>query len=69
MGSCLTCPNKAAICETKGCIGFHEESERAHNVLTLEQIRFIVSQYTNNKQEKKTYLKKMVHEYFTLARK
>jgi hypothetical protein len=48
MGSCLTCTNKAAICETKGCINYHEENERAHNVLTLEQIRHIVTQYVNS---------------------
>ena len=26
MGSCLSCTNKTPICETKGCIGFHEEN-------------------------------------------
>lgn len=26
LGSCLTCSNKATICETKGCINFHEEN-------------------------------------------
>lgn len=48
LGSCLTCPHRATICEIKGCIGHHEENERAHNVITLEQIRHIVSQYLNS---------------------
>lgn len=61
LGCCLTCSNKATICETKGCISFHEENERSHNVLTLEQIRHIVSQYVNSNAEKRAYLKKMVH--------
>jgi hypothetical protein len=69
LGSCLTCPNLAVICEVKGCISHHEENERAHNVLTLEQIRLIVSQYLNSANEKRAYLKKMVYEYFTIARK
>lgn len=69
LGMCLTCPNKATICETKGCIGYHEENERAHNVVTLEHVRHIVSQYVHSNNEKRAYLKKMVHEFFTLARK
>ena len=69
MGSCLTCPNNAVICEVKGCIGHHQENQRAHNVLTIEQIRHIVGQYMNSTNEKKAYLKKMVYEYFTIARK
>ena len=67
LGSCLTCPNRATICEVKGCISHHEENERAHNVITLEQIRLIVSQYLNSASEKRSYLKKMVYEYFTIA--
>jgi hypothetical protein len=69
LGSCLTCQNRATICEVKGCIGHHEENERAHNVITLEQVRVIVSQYLHSANEKRAYLKKMVYEYFAVARK
>lgn len=40
-----------------------------HNVFTLEEIRHIVTLYINSNVEKRTYLKKMVYEYFILARK
>lgn len=69
LGSCLECRNIATICEIKGCMSYHEENERAHNVLTLEQVRHVTNQYVNSNNEKRSYLKKMVHEYFHQARK
>ena len=34
-GNCLTCNSGAPICEVKGCIKTHIESEGVHNIITI----------------------------------
>lgn len=69
LGNCLTCSTVSSICETKGCIKHHEENERIHNVVTVEYIRHIVREFQFSDQKKKSMIKKLVADYFTVAKK
>lgn len=69
LGNCLTCASSSSICEAKGCMKNHQENERIHTVFTIEYVRHVVKDYLHNDQNKKSFLKKMIADYFAAAKK
>ena len=60
IGSCITCSSACAICETKGCIKHHEQSEKMHNIYTLNDVKKITDNFIRTNHEKRLILKKLV---------
>lgn len=64
LGSCITCRSASPICETKGCIKHHLESEKMHTSYTVKEIQKITEDYVSSNEDKRNILLKMVNEYF-----
>jgi hypothetical protein len=48
LGSCITCRSASPICETKGCIKHHLESEKMHTSYTVKDIQNITDAYVSS---------------------
>jgi hypothetical protein len=68
IGSCIACSSSCTICETKGCIKHHEQSEKMHNIYTIKDVQKIAEDFTTANKEKRRILKKLVYEYFQLLK-
>lgn len=68
LGCCIKCDSVSAICETKGCLKHHEQSEKLHTSYTINEIQKISSDFISSNAEKRNILKGLVHEYFNLLK-
>jgi hypothetical protein len=68
IGSCLTCKSSSAICETKGCIKHHLESEKIHTSYTVKDVQKIADEYISSNEEKRKILAKMIDDYFQVLK-
>ena len=64
IGSCIVCSSSSAICETKGCIKHHSESEKVHSTHSIKDIEKISNEFIHSNEEKRQLLKQMVGKYF-----
>ena len=68
IGCCITCSSSSPICETKGCIKHHLESEKMHTSYTIKDVQKIIEDFINANEQKRAILKKHVVEYCRLLK-
>ena len=64
IGSCIVCSSSSAICETKGCIKHHNESEKMHTTFAIKDIQKIADEFIYSNEQKRQVLKQLVGKYF-----